>query len=119
MSAPSRDLLERVVGLACRAPSVHNSQPWLWHIVDDTLELYADHSRQLKVSDPDGRNLVISCGAAVHHAHEAGRALGLAVRVDLLPDTSDSDLLARITFSRGRPTRDDALRLQALEQRCT
>jgi len=120
MSTPSRKLLERVVGLACRAPSVHNSQPWIWHLVDRaTVELHADRSRQLKVADPDGRNLAISCGAAVHHVHEAGRSLGLTVRTELVPDPTDRDLLARISFSDGQPATDAARRLQSLEQRCT
>ena len=43
----------RVVELACRAPSVHNTQPWAWRIGPDRIELYADWSRQLPASDPD------------------------------------------------------------------
>ena len=120
MNTPTRDLLQRVVGLALRAPSVHNSQPWLWRIVDDTtLELYADRRRQLAVADPDGRNLAISCGAAVHHVHEAGRSLGLAVRIDVLPVASNLDLLARVRFSAGLPAADASSRLRTMERRCT
>ena len=65
MSTPTRALALRVIELACRAPSVHNSQPWHWRVVDDaTIELYADRRRQLQVSDPIGRNLALSCGVA-------------------------------------------------------
>ncbi len=106
--------------LACRAPSVHNSQPWLWRIVDETtIELYADRARQLEFSDPDGRNLMISCGAALHHALEAARAMGLAPTFELAPAVTDHDLLARIRLSRGRAPSDAVKRLQYLEQRCT
>lgn len=120
MSVPSRKLLERVVGLALRAPSVHNTQPWRWRIVgNETLELFADRTRRLPVADPDGRNLVISCGAALHHAHEAGRVLGLGVRVEQEPAPEGSDLLARIHLSAGRTFADASARILALEQRCT
>ena len=116
----TQDLLRRVIELACRAPSVHNTQPWHWRIVGaDTIELYADHSRQLKVADPDGRNLVISCGAALHHAIEAGLTMGLSAKPVICPDPENYDLLARITFTRTRPPADAQTRLLTLQQRRT
>ena len=120
MSTPTRALALRVIELACRAPSVHNSQPWRWRVVDDaTIELYADRRRQLHVSDPSGRNLVLSCGAALHHGFVVAQALGLTAAVDLVPSRDDEDLLARITLSSGTRA-DGALEsLQALEERCT
>ena len=120
MSTPTRTLTLRVIELACRAPSVHNSQPWRWRVVDAaTIELYADHRRQLQVSDPSGRNLALSCGAAVHHSIVAAQALGLTAAVDLMPSSDDENLLARIRLSSGTRT-DRALEsLQALEERCT
>ncbi|MET0840461.1 MAG: hypothetical protein ABWY19_16895, partial [Marmoricola sp.] len=96
MSVPSHARLRQVVVLACRAPSVHNTQPWQWRIAGQTIELYADRTRQLPVADPEGRNLVISCGAALHHAGESARALGLDAAVEPLPDPADPDLLATI-----------------------
>lgn len=120
MSTPSKELLRQVLTLACRAPSVHNSQPWLWSILDDsTVELYADRDRQLPVADPEGRNLAISCGAALHHAQEAAHALGLATTVDLPADPTSHEPLARIHVATGRAPTDATERLHALEQRCT
>ena len=60
---PVRDLVE----LATRAPSVHNTQPWYWCADGDRVSLFADFSRQLPYADPDGRDRVVSCGAALHH----------------------------------------------------
>ena len=35
-----------LVRMACGAPSIHNTQPWAWRLVDaDTIELYADRRR--------------------------------------------------------------------------
>ena len=59
---------------ALRAPSVHNTQPWRWRIRPDAVELHADWNRHLVATDPDRRDLVLSCGAALHHL--AGRARG-------------------------------------------
>jgi hypothetical protein len=53
---------------ALRAPSVHNSQPWRWRISVDEVRLHADLQRHLIVTDPDLRDLVLSCGAAPYAA---------------------------------------------------
>lgn len=120
MTVPGPDRLREVVSLACRAPSVHNTQPWRWRITGgDTIDLLADRSRQLRIADPVGRNLTLSCGAAVHHAVAGGQALGLRVEVDLLPEPAVADLLARLRIEVG-PTRTDAQDvLRTLERRTT
>ena len=91
------ELARRVVALAVRAPSVHNTQPWRFTVTATGLDLYADRSRQLPVLDPTGRLLTISCGAAVGMARLAARALGYATTVELMPDEDDLDRLARLT----------------------
>jgi len=111
--------VRRIVELATRAPSVHNTQPWHWRSHGSHLELYADRSRQLIASDPDGRNLVISCGTALHHAQVAADALGWRTRVDRLPDPDQPDLLARLRLSRRSPSPHATEALDALERRCT
>ncbi|KQV69573.1 hypothetical protein ASC64_06925 [Nocardioides sp. Root122] len=112
-------VLRRVVQTATLAPSVHNTQPWLWRGSSHGLDLRADRSRQLPATDPDGRNLVISCGAALHHARAAAAALGWSARVTRLPDERDPDLLARIALSPAPPTPDGAEVLDAMARRCT
>ena len=110
----------RVVELACRAPSVHNTQPWAWRIGPDRIDLYADWSRQLPVSDPEGRNLVISCGAALHHAQVAAAAFGLDTVVTRFPDPSSTRHLASLALAPAAyPHPDAAAELRALELRTT
>ena len=94
----------RLVELACRAPSVHNTQPWSWGIGGNTFRLYADRGRQLAAEDPAGRNLTISCGAALDHFLFAAAALGWDTRVDRLPDGPHGDLLASVDVERGSPS---------------
>jgi len=99
---------------------VHNSQPWLWRLVGDTeIELRADRRRQLPVSDPSGRNLALSCGAALHHADVAAKAVGLEAQIELMPVRADVDLLARIRLSPGEAGAAAPEALIALERRCT
>jgi len=109
----------RLVSLACRAPSVHNTQPWAWRIGPDSIELYADDSRRLAAADPAGRDLVISCGAALHHLRLAARASGLIPDVARLPDPADPDLLARVTFTPAPLPTTAAEDLRAIRDRCT
>jgi len=81
-----------LVEVARRAPSVHNTQPWRFRVTEQAVELYADASRQLGV-DPDGREMLISCGAALFGLRLAVRSLGCLAEVDLLPG---GPVLARV-----------------------
>lgn len=110
---------QRLVELACRAPSVHNTQPWRWEADDHHLRLYADRGRQLAVEDPAGRNLVISCGAALDHLVFAARALGWEAQVTRFPEGPTRDLLAEVHLVRAEPSPTAADDLAALRSRCT
>ena len=115
----SESTVRRLVALASRAPSVHNSQPWSWRSHGQVLELWADRGRQLVDSDPVGRNLVISCGTALHHAQVAAEALGFTVVVTRFPDPDSPDLLARIALASGTPPPDASTLVATIEERCT
>jgi len=97
--------------VACNAPSILNTQPWLWRVRPDGLDLFADRSRQLVAGDPQGRQLVVSCGAALHHARIALAADGWATQVTRLPEANDPDLLATLSVSGRASAAMEALRL--------
>jgi nitroreductase len=90
------DALAEAATAAGRAPSIHNTQPWRWLLREDAADLYAERSRQLEAADPDSRLLVISCGAALHHARLALAAHGWRPEVALLPEPQNRDYLARL-----------------------
>jgi hypothetical protein len=92
------------------APSVHNTQPWRWRMRPDGLDLRAARERQLQVADPEGRLLIISCGAALHHAQVALAAEGREAIVDRMPDTADPDWLARISVGEHGEASAEAMR---------
>jgi hypothetical protein len=83
-----------VLTTATTAPSLHNSQPWRFQCTRAALELYADTSRAVPVADPDHRELVLACGAALMNLRLAIRVLGIYPDVRLCPDPNQPDLLA-------------------------
>ena len=101
-----RGTARAAVALAARAPSVHNSQPWRWWIGERVVHLYADMGRWLPLTDTDGRDLMISCGAALHHLRVALAALGVAATVDRLPDPDRPELLAAVELRPGPGPRE-------------
>jgi len=101
------------------APSKHNTQPWRFIVRGASLELWTDPRRALPDTDPQMRELVISCGAALHHVEIAGRALGRNLAVELLPDGGLS-LLARVVEVGDAPvTAHDEALLSAIARRHT
>lgn len=116
---PDDRTVTTAIDLATRAPSVHNTQPWRWRIGDRSVHLYADPERQVSATDPDQRDLVLSCGAALHHARVAFAALGWAVRVDRLPNPDDPTHLASLELSGHTPSPQDLELSVAISRRRT
>ena len=114
-----REIVRGAVALATRAPSIHNSQPWRWQISGQTVHLYADTSRWLPATDADGRDLVISCGAALHHLRAALAAAGVRTSVQRLPDAAAKEHLAAVEMHAGVTTDADRAYASRIPQRCT
>jgi hypothetical protein len=93
------ELLKDAVQLACRAPSLHNSQPWRWTADSAGLHLYVDRARRLYSADKSGREALISCGAVLDHLRVAMAAAGWTAHVERFPDPNSLDHLASIDFS--------------------
>ena len=95
----AEDTAAAIVAAAVWAPSVHNTQPWWFAANGPELSLYADCGRQLPVADPDGREMLMSCGAALFTARLTARSLGWIPRTALLPDPADPLLVARVSWA--------------------
>ena len=99
----SQDELAHLINMASCAPSVHNSQPWRFVPTSDGVLVHADRTRGLAVIDPEGRQLLISCGAALDHLRVAARAIGLDTAVTLLPYADEPDTVAHVRLTPGGP----------------
>jgi nitroreductase len=118
--ATDREQLRHMVAYAVLAPSAHNSQPWRFRVTEAGIELYADRARGLPIGDPDGRELTISCGAALFFLRVALRRFGHMDRIHLFPDPAKPDLLALV--SRGdevRASREVLTLFRAIRERRT
>jgi len=114
------DKLRFALNYAVTAPSNHNTQPWLFRLRGDKVDLIADRTRALAVIDPHDRELTISCGAAIGMLRVALRAFGFEAGVELLPNPDDPDLLATIELDAARaPTATDIKLRDAILRRRT
>jgi Nitroreductase family len=104
-------LVRRVVAEAVWAPSVHNTQPWRFAASGQGISLYADPSRQLAVADPDGREMMISCGAALFTTRLALRSFGWIPETAVLPDPGRPLLVARVRWQEQAPPAEFEMRL--------
>ena len=111
--------VDEILELACRAPSIHNTQPWTWRVRGPRIDLFADFRRQLVYADPARRDLLVSCGAALHHLQVASAGLGWAARVRRCPDGGDERHLASVQLRPARPHAEALAQLEALTTRRT
>ncbi len=88
-----------VADVAQQAPSVYNTSPWWFSATDTDVCVHADVERKLGLADPVGRELTISCGAAVFTARVAMRNLGLMPLARVLPEPDSPNLIARIGWT--------------------
>lgn len=99
------DVVRTLVARARFAPSPRNTQPWRWSVRGDDardavteVELTRVGDRWLSAGDPAGRELAISCGAALLTLRVAAAEALLDTEVDVLPEPQRPDLLARVRF---------------------
>jgi hypothetical protein len=118
-TAAWQEAIEQAADHGRLAPSVHNTQPWEFALFPDRLEVRADRARQLTVLDPDGRELVLSVGAALFNVRASLAGSHVAVAVDRLPDPADPDLLAVVRPAPGTPDPDLARLDRAVLRRHT
>jgi nitroreductase len=98
ITAVETEVIEDVVRTACRAPSLHNSQPWQWVFTRGQLRLFLDPSRIMD-SDHSAREALISCGAVLDHLRVAMSAAGWQSHIERSPNADSPNHLASIEFT--------------------
>jgi hypothetical protein len=93
---PAEEIAHYLVDAAVWAPSVYDTQPWWFGTQGTTVTVHADADRRLAVADPEGREMFISCGAALSTLRLAVRNLDRVPRVRLLTDHHRPGLIADV-----------------------
>jgi nitroreductase len=88
-----------LIRAAVLAANAHNTQPWLFTVTDNRIEVFADMSRTIGAMDPLLRELHISLSCALENLTLAGRPNGLAATVTLIPDPSDTTHIATVSLT--------------------
>lgn len=96
------DPIGRALRAGSRAPSRYDSQPWRFDVVAEEIEILLDESRLLPITDPQGREARLACGAALFNMRIALRAIAREPVVDLLPDPARTELLATLLVGEQR-----------------
>ncbi len=112
--------LKYCVRYAILAPSSHNTQPWRFAATRNQIALYADRTRSLPVVDPNDRELIISCGAALANLSIAIRHFGYSGKLTLCPQPDNTDQIAIVELGQEHhPNRDDEVLFQTIPMRRT
>jgi hypothetical protein len=112
--------VSRLLAAATRAPSIHNTQPWLFRLTPSSIELHLDLDRRLRVADPDGIEQRMSCGAALFNLRLALTQLGLRPDVTIMPDGDRPTLLAILRAAgRKHPNPEETALARAIFHRFT
>ncbi|MBA3789072.1 hypothetical protein H0X32_01600 [Patescibacteria group bacterium] len=93
-----------VLNAATRAPSTHNSQPWLFKIHKERLSVYRDTSILLPYSDSVGRYSYVSIGFLLHHISSITAFFGMSTHFTI---DATGDHIADITFELSTGTIDE------------
>ncbi|WP_211704217.1 Acg family FMN-binding oxidoreductase [Mycobacterium bohemicum] len=117
---PTEQVIRDALTLACRAPSLHNSQPWRWVADGTRLHLWADPRHAMHATDHTGRELILSCGAVLDHLRVAMAAAGWESVTERLPTEGRPDHLASVGFLPVQNvTAQSRLRADAIRRRRT
>lgn len=106
-----KDELYQILHYASLAGSSHNSQPWTVEVYgQDSILVFADTTRKLKVVDPTLRELYMSVGAFIENLHLAASCYGYEtdIKIHAIPAGS-SGPVATIALIKSRDKKEDAI----------
>ena len=97
------EIAKILISFAVCAPSGHNSQPWKFQIVDNTIVITPDFTKRLAVVDSSDKELFISLGCALENMQIAATNYGY------LSDYDYKDGRIVVTFTKSDSYTVDAL----------
>jgi hypothetical protein len=90
-----------LVGAAILAANAHDSQPWVFRVALDRIDLFAAMERSIGAMDPLGREMYLSLGCALENLVLAAKAHGYRSDVRLMPTPGDPTHVASVALAPG------------------
>lgn len=113
-----------LVRAAILAANPHNTQPWVFRVSEEFIELHAELTRHLGSFDPYLREMHLGLGCVLENMMLAAHAAGYEPTLELvggelrpIAEQSGSTLVARITLVQGEAARNELF--EAIPQRHT
>ncbi|MBH5320908.1 twin-arginine translocation signal domain-containing protein [Paenibacillus sp. GSMTC-2017] len=91
--------LFRLIKASILASNAHNTQPWLYRIGNNEIDLYANVSRNIGTIDPLFREMNISLGCAIENLELAAKASDFETKVTLYPGGFEQIRVANIVLT--------------------
>lgn len=98
MFLKDKNKILEILSYAIRAPSTHNSQPWLFKISTDTVEVYYDPTLFLPEADHESRDLYISMGCMLENLSIASEHFGFDAGITIVID-EQIHKIAQVVFA--------------------
>lgn len=95
------DQIKFLLGYAILAPSVHNTQPWLFKVSGNKLEIFPNWRYKLPYSDPSDRGLFISLGCCITNIYSAASYFNFGCEI-LINAHPKEDATIEITFLKNK-----------------
>lgn len=92
-----------LVSAAILAANPHNTQPWLFKVSEDRIDLLAHKERNLGAIDPLLREMHIGLGCALENLLLAAEAKGYTWKMTLEPKGPENDLVAQVDLAPAPP----------------
>ncbi len=89
------------VAAAVLAANPHNTQPWIFHIGGDRIEVFSDARRRMRQMDPLLREHHVGLGCSLENLLLAAAARGYQTKLALTPSPHDPAHVAGISLTPG------------------
>jgi len=94
-----RNTLEMIISDGILAPSGENCQPWRFAIKDNIISVWNVPEADQSVYNYKQRGSLVAHGALLENMSVSAAGRGYGSHIDLFPEASDPDLVARFTVS--------------------
>ncbi|OGZ96395.1 MAG: hypothetical protein A2679_00035 [Candidatus Sungbacteria bacterium RIFCSPHIGHO2_01_FULL_54_26] len=110
--------IRQILQAGISAPSGENSQPWLFSIDGNKVDIFNNAQRDTSVYNHNQRSHLVSHGCLIENIFIAAVALGHHARLELFPENANPKLISRFHFTAAEEQDESGL-FPYIAQRCT